>query len=79
MIVTAVIKDSARPSYWVPDVDIKECCVCATAFAPPRFKPHHCRDCGAGVCPRCSQRRRPVPHRGWMDPVRVCDNCAKKD
>jgi len=75
----SVIKETARPSYWVPDVDIKECCVCSVVFSPPRLQPHHCRDCGGGVCSRCSARRRPVPHRGWGDPVRVCDNCAKKD
>ena len=29
----------------------------------------------SGVCNSCSATRRPVPHRGWDTPVRVCDNC----
>lgn len=27
-----LIKDSARPSYWVPDVEANNCCVCAKRF-----------------------------------------------
>lgn len=75
----SLIKDSARPSYWVPDCDVKECCVCGCSFSPPRHPLHHCRDCGGGVCPNCSTNRKPVPHRGWLNPVRVCDRCLKKD
>ncbi|XP_039294363.1 zinc finger FYVE domain-containing protein 1 [Nilaparvata lugens] len=75
------IKESARPAYWVRDCDVKACCVCQESLAAgvlavggrPAF--HHCRDCGQGVCDKCSQQRRPVPHRNWDQPVRVCDNC----
>uniref|UniRef100_A0A1B6LJN3 FYVE-type domain-containing protein n=1 Tax=Graphocephala atropunctata TaxID=36148 RepID=A0A1B6LJN3_9HEMI len=74
-----VIKDTVRPTYWVPDQDVKECCVCGVTFSPPRLKHHHCRDCGGGVCSKCSPTARPVPHRGWPNPVRVCNNCANKD
>uniref|UniRef100_A0A1B6E4F3 FYVE-type domain-containing protein n=1 Tax=Clastoptera arizonana TaxID=38151 RepID=A0A1B6E4F3_9HEMI len=75
----SLIKDTARPIYWVPDCDIKECCVCGGTFNPPRFPFHHCRDCGGGVCPNCSSKRKPVPHRGWTSPVRVCDRCCKDE
>lgn len=78
----AWIKDSARPSYWVPDTDIRECCVCNESFCGPsnvRTPFHHCRDCGGGVCASCSAQRRPVPHRGWSEPVRVCDKCCKHE
>ncbi|RZF47787.1 hypothetical protein LSTR_LSTR006051 [Laodelphax striatellus] len=76
------IKESARPLYWVPDCDVKECCVCQESFCGPlaaRLPFHHCRDCGHGVCDTCSQQRRPVPHRNWLEPVRVCDNCCKRE
>lgn len=36
---------------------------------------HHCRACGNAVCAGCSQNRRPVPKRGWLSDVRVCNSC----
>jgi hypothetical protein len=36
---------------------------------------HHCRNCGNGVCDECSRTRKPVPIRGWDQPVRVCNKC----
>lgn len=108
-----LIKDSARPSYWVPDKDREAnfCCVCTKPFgtaeeltsyarkqasnsAQPELidskemldlpanlcdrRRHHCRSCGQAVCDFCSQNRRPVPERGWITDVRVCDSCNKK-
>ncbi|XP_050469652.1 zinc finger FYVE domain-containing protein 1-like isoform X1 [Bombus huntii] len=70
------IKDTVRPSYWVPDSEIVDCCVCHQKFSLS-LTLHHCRDCGRGVCQNCSQHRKPVPHRGWDNPVRVCDLCIK--
>ncbi|XP_046384090.1 zinc finger FYVE domain-containing protein 1-like [Ischnura elegans] len=77
-IPRGLIKDSARPSYWVPDSEIKGCCVCGHEFGP-RLALHHCRDCGEGVCDGCSRGRRAVCRRGWDAPVRVCDLCMKQD
>ncbi|RLU22735.1 hypothetical protein DMN91_005013 [Ooceraea biroi] len=71
------IKDSVRPSYWVPDSEIVNCNVCECNFSA-RIPLHHCRACGYGVCHGCSQHRKPVPHRGWDHPVRVCDFCVLK-
>ena len=72
-----ILKDSARPSYWIPDDQITKCCVCETLFGP-KLRIHHCRACGEGVCQDCSPSKRPVPIRGWDYPVRVCQKCFKK-
>lgn len=72
-----LVKDAARPAYWVPDQDIHSCCECQREFSP-RLSIHHCRACGQGVCDDCSQERRPVPSRGWDHPVRVCNGCNQK-
>merc|ERR1719323_2647728 len=81
-----MIKHSARPDYWVPDTEISECSVCdkeigitssssSSVSESECRRVHHCRQCGQGVCNKCSATRRPVPTRGWDTPVRVCDNC----
>ncbi|KAK3773525.1 hypothetical protein RRG08_022238 [Elysia crispata] len=72
-----VIKNSAKPGYWVPDDQITECCVCKQKFGP-RLAIHHCRACGQGVCEECSLSKRCVPLRGWDYPVRVCNTCEKR-
>ncbi|MPC33322.1 Zinc finger FYVE domain-containing protein 1 [Portunus trituberculatus] len=61
------LKDSARPSYWVPDDMISECVVCSAEFGP-RLPLHHCRACGQGVCSSCSPNLRAVKERGWDHP-----------
>ncbi|MBN3304972.1 ZFYV1 protein, partial [Amia calva] len=82
-VVTAIdiplglVKDAARPAYWVPDQDILSCHHCQREFTPKLSK-HHCRACGQGVCADCSPERRAVPSRGWDHPVRVCINCNQK-
>ncbi|XP_057329382.1 zinc finger FYVE domain-containing protein 1-like [Microplitis mediator] len=74
----SLIKDTVRPTYWVPDSELINCCICDKPFSD--ILPfHHCRDCGRGVCQDCSQHRKPVPRRGWDKPVRVCDSCVKSD
>lgn len=73
-----LIKDTARPSYWVPDSEALECYMCKSEFGSTLIL-HHCRDCGHGVCSSCSNHRKPVPHRGWPNPVRVCDLCSNQD
>lgn len=83
VVVTAIdiplglVKDAARPAYWVPDQDILSCHNCQRDFTSKLSK-HHCRACGQGVCDDCSPERRPVPSRGWDHPVRVCINCNQK-
>nr|XP_020469604.1 zinc finger FYVE domain-containing protein 1-like isoform X2 [Monopterus albus] len=83
VVVTAIdiplglVKDAARPAYWVPDQDILCCHSCQREFTAKLSK-HHCRTCGQGVCDDCSPERRPVPSRGWDHPVRVCASCIQK-
>ncbi|XP_029454579.1 zinc finger FYVE domain-containing protein 1 isoform X4 [Rhinatrema bivittatum] len=82
-VVTAIdiplglVKDAARPVYWVPDHEILLCYHCQREFNVKLSK-HHCRACGQGFCDECSHDRRPVPSRGWDHPVRVCFSCNKK-
>lgn len=75
-IPKGLIKDTARPAYWTPDNECRNCECCGNPFGP-LFPLHHCRECGKGVCDDCSTSRKPVPLRGWDNPVRVCDNCLK--
>jgi zinc finger FYVE domain-containing protein 1 len=70
-----LIKETARPSYWTPDNECINCYVCDKPFGV-LMGLHHCRDCGQGVCDKCSTTRKPVPLRGWDTPVRVCDKCS---
>ena len=77
VVVTAWIKDSARPEYWEADKDVVACGVCSTSFVESKQTIHHCRACGKGVCDDCSQNKRPVPSRGWNSPVRVCNTCKE--
>lgn len=73
-----------RPAYWRKDCDVTECHVCRYSFRDEYLdihvgergeQKHHCRNCGEGVCGRCSKNMLPVPQRGWQGPVRVCDQC----
>uniref|UniRef100_A0A3Q3DZL4 Zinc finger FYVE-type containing 1 n=1 Tax=Labrus bergylta TaxID=56723 RepID=A0A3Q3DZL4_9LABR len=83
VVVTAIdiplglVKDAARPAYWVPDQEILSCHNCQREFTAKLSK-HHCRACGQGVCDDCSPERRSVPSRGWDHPVRVCASCNQK-
>lgn len=70
-----VIKDSARPDYWLPDSQMTNCGLCKKDFNE-QVAIHHCRRCGGGFCHECSTKSIPVPERGWGDAcVRVCDKC----
>lgn len=50
------------------------CAGCSTQFTFTVLK-HQCRACGDYFCHSCSSGKRPVPERGYKDPVRVCDLC----
>ncbi|XP_050503770.1 zinc finger FYVE domain-containing protein 1 isoform X2 [Diabrotica virgifera virgifera] len=66
--------DKIAPSYWRPNHEIKVCFLCKIPFLP-HAKKHHCRSCGEGFCDGCSSKRQPVPAKGWLEDVRVCDSC----
>nr|XP_032820647.1 zinc finger FYVE domain-containing protein 1 [Petromyzon marinus] len=72
-----LVKDVARPTYWVPDHEIASCQDCNKDMTSGKLAKHHCRACGKGFCNECSTARRPVPSRGWDHPVRVCNTCSK--
>ncbi|XP_043930604.1 zinc finger FYVE domain-containing protein 1 [Protopterus annectens] len=76
-IPVGLVKDAARPAYWIPDHEIKQCYICRKDFTNKLSK-HHCRACGQGFCNECSSHWRSVPSRGWDYPVRVCANCQRK-
>ncbi len=71
------IVESARPTYWVSDSQIKRCYKCKSEFGASDSK-HHCRACGEGFCSGCSTHQVSVPSRGWDYPVRVCDLCVHR-
>lgn len=77
-ISPGMIKNSAKPAYWVPDEETTGCCICQSKFGP-RLPIHHCRACGQGVCQNCSPNKCSVPLRGWDYPVRVCLKCEQKE
>ncbi|KAK3096025.1 hypothetical protein FSP39_022080 [Pinctada imbricata] len=70
-----------RPSYrardppaWVPDDQMTVCLACQSPFTIMRRR-HHCRNCGKIYCGRCSGNFVPLPHFGFLTPVRVCNRC----
>lgn len=71
----SAISDHTRPQHWVHDSQVDSCCVCQQQLQRKLWSIHHCRRCGQGVCDGCSSKRRCVPSRGWVTPVRVCDGC----
>ncbi|KAH8387037.1 hypothetical protein KR093_004220, partial [Drosophila rubida] len=70
--------DSVAPSYWRPNQEITLCHACKRNFEKTGMPKHHCRGCGEGFCHTCSQHKLPVPARGWLEPVRVCNDCHQQ-
>lgn len=68
--------DVAAPVVWLADDEADHCAGCSVGFSFTMRK-HLCRMCGAGFCARCSASKRPVPWRGFHEPVRVCDMCVQ--
>lgn len=59
---------------WIPDDLAPQCMVCDSPFSCWSRR-HHCRSCGIVCCAGCSTARIPLPERGYLDPVRVCQLC----
>lgn len=72
------INNITKPEYWRSDEIIHKCHNCQSNFEKYNLSKHHCRDCGEVFCNSCSIKRIAVPHRGWMEPSRVCDDCHRK-
>lgn len=50
------------------------CAGCSALFTFTKVR-HVCRSCNDSFCHSCSSEKRPVPERGFQEPVRVCDVC----
>lgn len=50
------------------------CAGCSALFTFTKSK-HVCRACNDSFCNSCSSGKRPVPEKGYREPVRVCDIC----
>jgi hypothetical protein len=59
---------------WVNGAGVQQCMRCLEPFSMRKRK-HHCRRCGKVICETCSTHRQPLPNRGYIIPVRVCDGC----
>ncbi|XP_062139081.1 zinc finger FYVE domain-containing protein 1-like isoform X1 [Drosophila sulfurigaster albostrigata] len=73
-----LLADKVAPSYWRPNQEIILCHACKRNFEKTGMPKHHCRGCGEGFCHTCSQHKLPVPARGWLQPVRVCNDCHQQ-
>jgi len=67
----AIKKITPNPIYWKPDKECTNCTDCNIYLDVI----HHCRKCGLCFCGTCSNYRKPVPDRGYVDCQRVCKNC----
>ncbi|XP_064556326.1 zinc finger FYVE domain-containing protein 1-like isoform X3 [Drosophila montana] len=76
--ISGMLADKVAPSYWRPNQEIILCHACKRNFEKTGMPKHHCRGCGEGFCHTCSQHRVPVPARGWLQPVRVCNDCHQQ-
>ncbi|XP_059619752.1 zinc finger FYVE domain-containing protein 1-like isoform X2 [Phlebotomus argentipes] len=74
-VITDWATDKIAPDYWVPNAQITHCHNCSENFDMSKLPKHHCRRCGKGFCSACSNNEMPVPERGWIEPVRVCNSC----
>lgn len=55
-------------------MDQTHCAGCSALFTFTKSK-HTCRACNDSFCHSCSSGKRPVPEKGYREPVRVCDVC----
>ncbi|GAM22338.1 hypothetical protein SAMD00019534_055130 [Acytostelium subglobosum LB1] len=61
---------------WVPDETATNCPFCTESFTFMNRR-HHCRNCGALVCGKCSEKKLKLPVTDYK-PARVCDTCFEK-
>ncbi|XP_006819633.1 uncharacterized protein LOC102803618 [Saccoglossus kowalevskii] len=59
---------------WMEDSEAVMCNLCCNKFNQFRRK-HHCRVCGRVTCNKCCKEKVPLPHLGYPDPERVCEEC----
>ncbi|XP_028413532.1 RUN and FYVE domain-containing protein 2-like isoform X2 [Dendronephthya gigantea] len=61
---------------WIPDQIVFRCmnAKCRVPFSQTKRR-HHCRCCGRVFCSSCSSKLAPLEHFGYLDPVRMCNQC----
>ncbi len=59
---------------WIKDTETTACMNCKSPFTF-YLRRHHCRNCGGIFCGKCSSHKMSLLHLGFVQPVRVCDNC----
>ncbi|CAH0714498.1 unnamed protein product, partial [Brenthis ino] len=60
--------------HWIRDDTAPYCTQCQVRFTALERR-HHCRECGAVFCGRCSRYEAPVRRLRALRPVRVCRRC----
>ncbi|KAG6445369.1 hypothetical protein O3G_MSEX003892 [Manduca sexta] len=60
--------------HWIRDDTAPHCSQCQVRFTALERR-HHCRECGAVFCGRCSRYEAPVRRLRALRPVRVCQRC----
>lgn len=60
---------------WTPDKEVTNCTKCNAKFGFTTRK-HHCRRCGQIYCSSCCDERLELLRMCFIDPVRVCHDCA---
>ena len=68
---TSLLKKLKRP-LWCKKSHCEEC---KKSFGVVSRR-HHCRECGASVCAKCSPVSTTLPHLGYSSLVRVCKTCG---
>ncbi|ETI36654.1 hypothetical protein F442_17113 [Phytophthora nicotianae P10297] len=72
---TAILPNYQDPPRWIKDDLVEACVLCGVEFDLLKRK-HHCRGCGLVYCGRCTSNFDRVVKFGFVEPVRLCNNCA---
>ncbi len=67
----------AVAAHWFADDEAPCCMKCLVAFSMLNRR-HHCRSCGGVFCAKCSGKKAPLLHLGFIVPARVCDDCFSR-
>lgn len=60
---------------WIPDDQCHYCMKCEAKYDLVKRR-HHCRRCGKCFCGPCCSIKVPLPRMNFVDPVRLCEDCA---
>ncbi|CAH0406921.1 unnamed protein product [Chilo suppressalis] len=71
---TAAGAKGGPADHWIRDDTAPYCTQCQVRFTALERR-HHCRECGAVFCGRCSRYEAPVRRLRALRPVRVCQRC----